>query len=1283
MANPSSQAFGASRQLIQRLLTALFFFIVCSTVAGTPTENLGIRVLPASQVKVDGKTDDWDLSGGIFACDDVENSRGQFAVWVHAMYDQQNLYVLAHFVDPTPLNNPGQVAGDAGFEGDCLQFRIITHPATPQERGEHFTCWRGRDGKAAIVNEHGVKLNGGKLKDASTEGARQAFAVDGDGKGYVQEIAIPWKLLTADGKPLKAGERFTMTVEPNFTVGVNGRLSVKDIFKAGVQPDRVFAFMAPNTWGIATLEEKGNLQPKAVRLADGREFATRLEAGGLVVDWTGLEKKRARPAIVSIPLEMPTDGYASLIVKDASGMVVRELLTAQKLAKGMHQIEWDGLTTPNWRVPGVAVAAGDYTWSAIYHQGIGLRLKGWAANSGETPWDYPAGKGNWGGDHGVPSSAASDGQRVYLGWSMAEAGKALLGCDLEGNVQWHNTHGGIAGASNVAVDGPALFANNNGTLYRLNAQDGAYTTWEGSDATDLKISDLLPGFKESPNERFSMCAGRGKLYVASKLQNKVAVAQGSTGKLIKTLDVQAPMGLAFTGDGRLLVISEGKTLLGFGGEAEAPKQIVTGLQNAFAVTTDSQGRIYVGLRDPANQVLVFDADGKRVGSIGREGGRRLVGPWQADGMRFINSLAIDGQGKLWVMEADGAPKRVSVWDTKTNTLHNEFFGPSGYGALGGAIDPADPNIMVGQGCEWRIDPATGRATCLGTITRDGMEVSRFAIGPNGKTYLAVASTWAFNTAPLNIYERLGDAQYQLRTVIYYVDKDGKELPTGGHGQKLPVAKTVVWADENGDGERQENEIVSRGDGELRFSGWYMSLTPEMAIYAKDFQFKLAGFTGCGAPKYDLSKPTQMPAAGFGSADGRLVLHGGEYGVSHGWMTCYDIASGKALWRYPDTFVGVHGSHNAPPGEVGLIRGSFNPCGSIKLPEPIGNAWIIPTNVGEWHILTESGYYLTGLFEGDPLKVRWPEKAIPGAVLDTVPPGMGGEDFGGSVTLAKDGKLYLQAGKTAFWNIEVVGLESVKALGGGNIRISPEQSRQAVAIREQELQVATAGQSLVIHKGTANFTGDLGRDFPGAQFLQFGKQEDAAVRAVAAFDERFLYLGWDVKDSTPWVNGATEAEMMYLGGDTVDFQLGTDPAADKSRTEAGAGDLRLSIGNFHGAPAAVLYRKVARDKHPRTFSSGVVKEYTMQSVAVVSGALIKVKKQNNGYVVEAAIPLEALEFKPTAGMAYRGDFGVTHGDPAGQRTRLRTYWSNQHTGIVDDAVFELKMEPRNWGEIRFE
>jgi len=116
---------------------------------------------------------------------------------------------------------------------------------------------------------------------------------------------------------------------------------------------------------------------------------------------------------------------------------------------------------------------------------------------------------------------------------------------------------------------------------------------------------------------------------------------------------------------------------------------------------------------------------------------------------------------------------------------------------------------------------------------------------------------------------------------------------------------------------------------------------------------------------------------------------------------------------------------------------------------------------------------------------------------------------------------------------------------------------------------------------------------------------------------------------------------------------------------------------------MLYRKVANLKKKKLFSSGVIREYWMDFVDVIPEAQIKATiRGRDGYLVEAAIPLVALGLAPTDGLLLRGDLGVTHGDPAGARTRLRSYWNNQHTGIVDDAVFELMMEPQNWGEMEF-
>jgi hypothetical protein len=309
------------------------------------------------------------------------------------------------------------------------------------------------------------------------------------------------------------------------------------------------------------------------------------------------------------------------------------------------------------------------------------------------------------------------------------------------------------------------------------------------------------------------------------------------------------------------------------------------------------------------------------------------------------------------------------------------------------------------------------------------------------------------------------------------------------------------------------------------------------------------------------------------------------------------------------------------------------------------------------------------------------------VLDDVPPGMGGEDFGGSICLAENGKLYLQAGKTAFWNVEVVGLDKVHIIEGGKIRVTEADASRALKIREKYLQEAAGKKELTIVKATPIFTGNIVKDFPEADPIEYGKEKGVKVRSAAAWDEKHLYIAWDVDDPTPWRNAATDPAQMYTHGDTVDLQLGpcsgSAASSGPDRSAAADGDLRLSIGNFGGKPTAVMYREVAgeNEKKPRTFSSGVVKEFRVDYAAEVSGVVVKVTLRSRGYVVEAAIPRSLLGSKLERSLLLCGDLGVTHGGTDGERTRLRTYWSNRATGIVDDAVFELKLEPRNWGTLR--
>lgn len=1264
-------------------LVLLLFLFGSWTAHATETENLNIRILPVpGQMAIDGKTEDWDLSGGVFVCGDVENLRDKMGLWVHTMYDADNFYVLARWMDETPMSNPGSVAGDYGWNGDSLQLRIIAKPSQSNAPTICWvTAWRDRDGKDVIDLDF-PKKDRERLKDAKTRGAKQAFLQDADGKGYVQEISLPWNTLIAGGITPTPGDRINFSVEANFNTGSNFRITMKDIFRPGVTPDRVFTFTTDRCWGFGTFEAQGHATPQALRLADRREFEVAIKGKVPIINWQGLYEDKKREGFARINLDLPEDGFVSLNIRNAQGQVVRQLLTGQFLTRGTHAILWDGLTNMSHLKPGQVVAPGLYTWDAITHSGLGLRLVGWADNGGKTPFDSPG--GNWGGDHGKPSAVTTHGQQVFLGWNGSEAGQAVVCMGLDGQVKWRHKHGGFGGANHMAVSDDVVYVNDGheNVIYRLDANKGIYSTWQGKETAVLPIEPGLAGLD----------AAHGKLYLSQAVG--VRVLDAATGETLNTLDVTEPGDLEVAPDGSLCVISAESDIWRVKANGTRDR-VISGLTHARGLAIDPDGDIYVGVLEPDHQVKVFAQDGTLRRSIGKRGGRDL-GPWDPNCLYAVHGLRVDQRGQLWVAEQDDRPKRFSCWKSRDGSFVKEYFGPTAYGALGGSISPEDPLVMVGSGCEWRLNSDTGRAQCTGLFHRGDMSNSRFGQGPRRRLYVAVAEGWIHGYSPVSIYERTGPGQYALRTRFEAIsDKKNDQGRAIGH-----LSGARIWSDTNDDRLEQPGEVRQYSiDLGGWLSGWYMSMTQSMIFYGGVYRIKPTGWTACGAPLYDLAKAKRMPVPdditrrggmgsqrGCGSEDGKLIVYNGHYGKNHSDFACYDMVSGKLKWTYPNNYVGVHGGHNAPSPQIGMIRGAYDIVGSGKLPEPIGDIFVIGTDKGEWHMLTGQGYYLGKLFEGDPLKIRWPDSATPGAIMDTCPPGMGSEDFGGSMIITRDGQLHVQAGKTAYVNFRVVGLETVKAIKGGHLKVQETDMALANACREKLLQASVGTRQTTVKRHTPSFTGDLKRDFATSELLAFENNRAARIEAILAVDDSTLYLGWQVSDDTPWVNGADDPAVMYARGDTVDFQIGTDAKADPKRNEAVLGDLRLSIGNFQGQPTAVVYRRVAHEQHSRTFFSGVIRDgHEMQSVSVIKQAVIQVQvdARNNRYVVQAAIPLASLGLNLAPGIKLSGDIGATHGDRAGTDTVLRSYWNNQATGIVADEVFELKMEPRNWGRLVFE
>jgi hypothetical protein len=199
---------------------------------GNPRHN-SIRVARAAgPVVVDAKLGEWSHTGGFTGS---LNGDPADAEWVDGrmMYDEECLYIAAHVGDPAPMRNTVDPSLDPvnAWQGGGLQVRISTDRAmgwpadangTPyyrvrrlepsdeekakaaNPRLSHLTMWyHAPSGKAAITINHGMNFDSWLV---NPEGVRGAFARDPDGRGYVLEYAIPWRLLNAAEDPPRSGD---------------------------------------------------------------------------------------------------------------------------------------------------------------------------------------------------------------------------------------------------------------------------------------------------------------------------------------------------------------------------------------------------------------------------------------------------------------------------------------------------------------------------------------------------------------------------------------------------------------------------------------------------------------------------------------------------------------------------------------------------------------------------------------------------------------------------------------------------------------------------------------------------------------------------------------------------------------------------------------------------------------------------------------------------------------------------------------------------------------------
>ena len=537
----------------------------------------------------------------------------------------------------------------------------------------------------------------------------------------------------------------------------------------------------------------------------------------------------------TIRFNMPVDGFATIQVKSADGHVVCDLGTGEPYSAGENFIIWDGRDNRQMPVP-----PGEYRWSGVIHAGIAAKMRGWACGGFGAPWPTNHPLDPRGADGGVPSAVATDADRVYLGWSATTFGAALLACDLDGKPLWGWWRAADSksllpkcGIKALAVDEGVLFAlggekgveAEGGKLFKLNARDGTPIPWP--DGRELTIASLWPAdAKTKPGRADGMAARAGRIYLTFTEAQFLAVLDAQTGAYLQTvvgappelIDVVPTKTESNDKPGELMpadfaLISLRGGVLGKVLFAHDPLWVVVSdmqplerEERITALTVIGDGAkhhphsAFVGLGAPFHQVQrrsVLNTEGF-LWSAGRAGGRQ-PGPWVPEALGAIRCVALDVRGRLWIAEADAAPPRFSVWETDGNEgrLVREFFGPVPYESSGAAIVPGEPDLFVGAGCEWRLDPQTGESRCTGVISRTPMRSVRFRESPNGKTELVITHP----DLAVSFFERVGEGRYEPRG-------------TGGEAESLDLQITRKGSDTVQCGEATPPGAI----GKVRFLG---------------------------------------------------------------------------------------------------------------------------------------------------------------------------------------------------------------------------------------------------------------------------------------------------------------------------------------------------------------------------------------------------------------------------------------------------------------------------------
>ncbi|MBI1370131.1 MAG: hypothetical protein GC162_15935 [Planctomycetes bacterium] len=614
---------------------------------------------------------------------------------------------------------------------------------------------------------------------------------------------------------------------------------------------------------------------------------------------------------IAVRFTLPEPGNVTLVIEDAAGKRVRNLIADEPYPAGENVAWWDGSDdlerdrdAPRhgvYHVPTQPVEPGTYHIRGLYHKSIDLRYEFSVYNRGNPPWSTADTSGGWLTNHTppqaalyVPGAPSPTGKpMIYLGSAVSEGGAGLAWVDLDGN-----KIGGRGWVGGNWTAAPYLTRDTGDhALPDVYAYVGA--TWtaasDNKDRThgELRLTALTakgdkaivkypftPASEDDGDTHWIAQLGGLAVHdglIAASLRQVGALIfiDARTGNTLGRTPIQSPRGLAFDHSGRLLVLS-GTKLLRLtldahdpGASSQTKTLIDAGLDDPVGLATDPDGRICISDQGTSHQVKVFDETGKLINVIGHAG-PPADGLYDPLHMNHPHGLTIDERGHIWVAENDFQPKRVSVW-TRDGELVHAFYGPCRYGG-GGSLDPRDRTRFYYDGVEFKLDWDKGESQPAAIFFRENSDVTRdqFRAGPpqtpiylrdrqymtncynsNPTGGMSTVALWIMRDHVARVVASFGRAaDWKLLKTDAFKPRWPEGVNLAGDPWKNPAM--FVWSDVNANGSVEPDEvtIIKANSGGVTFARDLSILVSR--VDGKAMRYAPVNFTDAGVPIYDLA-----------------------------------------------------------------------------------------------------------------------------------------------------------------------------------------------------------------------------------------------------------------------------------------------------------------------------------------------------------------------------------------------------------------------------------------------